>query len=44
MMPRSYWLSTFAASPSNFSSRPALAGGVVTSETEIVRPERVDHS
>ena len=44
MMPRSYWLSTLAASPSNFSSRPALAGGVVTSAIEMVRPERVDHS
>ena len=44
MMPRSYWLSTLAASPSNFSSSPAFCGGVVTSAMEIVRPARVDHS
>ena len=39
--PRAYCFSTFSAFSSAFASRPALAGGAMTSEMEMVTPERV---
>ena len=39
--PRSYCFSTLAAFSSALASRPALAGGAMTSEMEMVTPERV---